>query len=164
MIRRAAVSDIPHIISIAKKSWDAAYCEILSAEQIDYMLQESYSDDVIREQIEGGKIVFLLYVKDEKPVGFAAYELDCEVSGTCKIHKLYILPETQGLGVGKALISEIESILTKNGNYILTLSVNKHNKALHFYERMGFLIAYSEIIVFGPGYVRDDYVMEKMVG
>ena len=51
------------------------------------------------------------------------------------------------------------AILQKNT--CLSLNVNCHNKAIQFYEKMGFRHVGSEKIDIGQGYVMDDFVMEK---
>jgi ribosomal protein S18 acetylase RimI-like enzyme len=40
------------------------------------------------------------------------------------------------------------------------VNVNRHNKALHFYEKYGFKIIREEDIDIGEGYFMNDYVME----
>ena len=54
------------------------------------------------------------------------------------------------------VITEIK----KTGATSLQLNVNRHNKALHFYEKQGFKIIREEDIDIGEGYFMNDYVME----
>ena len=42
--KKATAEDIPLIRELAEKSWNSAYKNILSKEQIFYMLQEIYSE------------------------------------------------------------------------------------------------------------------------
>jgi ribosomal protein S18 acetylase RimI-like enzyme len=41
--------------------------------------------------------------------------------------------------------------------------VNRHNRALHFYEKQGFKIIREEDIDIGSGYFMNDYVMELTI-
>jgi hypothetical protein len=45
---QATEKDIPLIQDLARRSWENAYADILSAEQMDYMLSEMYSETEIK--------------------------------------------------------------------------------------------------------------------
>ena len=81
-----------------------------------------------------------------------------------KLHKLYLLPELQGRGLGSRLLQHVEHEVGAGGARRLILSVNKRNvRAIKAYQRNGFVIAESVITDIGGGYVMDDYVMAKEV-
>ena len=80
-----------------------------------------------------------------------------------RIHKIYILPESQGKGIGRLLIDEIQKLAQKNNSVLLSLNVNRFNKALSFYQKTGFEIVAEENIAIGNGYLMEDYKMEKKV-
>lgn len=161
MIFRATIQDAPTIIGIAEKSWAATYREILSSVQYDYMLEKFYSLQAVEEMLNNGEQVFLLYKPGQEVTGFISYQLNHPGAGYCKIHKLYILPEVHGTGAGRKLVDAVTEIALSRHCSQLTLNVNKYNKALGFYERIGFRIAYPEVIDIGRGYVMDDYVLIK---
>ena len=73
------------------------------------------------------------------------------------------MPNTQGKGVGKLLLKEVENRTKMAGNSVLFLNVNKYNKAQKFYNNHGFSIIQEEVIPIGNGYIMDDYVMEKQL-
>jgi ribosomal protein S18 acetylase RimI-like enzyme len=58
------------------------------------------------------------------------------------------------------LLYHIIGEIKKTGATSLQLNVNRHNKALHFYEKQGFKIIRKEDINIGSGYFMNDYVME----
>ncbi len=161
MICRATAQDAPTIIGIAEKSWAATYREILSSEQYDYMLGKFYSLKAVEEMLNKAEQVFLLFKTEQEVVGFISYQLDHPGAGYCKIHKLYILPEVHGTGAGRRLVDAVTEIASGHHCNRLILNVNKYNKALGFYERIGFSVAYPEIIDIGRGYVMDDFVLIK---
>nr|WP_255424468.1 GNAT family N-acetyltransferase [Apibacter sp. HY039] len=76
---------------------------------------------------------------------------------------MYVLPDTQGKGIGKKLIQEVEKRAIKEKNKLLILNVNRFNKAVSFYKNMGFSISGSENIDIGKGFLMEDYIMEKEV-
>ncbi len=96
-------------------------------------------------------------------LGFLSYELNYKGVPKTKIHKIYLLPASQGKGVGKQLIEAVTDRAKAEHNDTLSLNVNRHNKAIRFYERLGFTHVASETIDIGNGFIMDDYVMEKPV-
>jgi ribosomal protein S18 acetylase RimI-like enzyme len=159
MIVKASVKDVETIRKIAHDSWQVAYSEILSQEQFDYMLGKFYSREALVKCIEENKQRFVLFNLDSKPIAFASYEINYPENKQTKIHKLYVSPEGQGSGVGLKIVNKIKEIAKENNSSSLILNVNKYNKALGFYKKIGFEILKAEVIDIGHGYVMDDYVM-----
>lgn len=149
------------IRELAYEIWPNAYGEILSAAQLNYMLDNFYSLENLSNQMDVGQI-FELLLDDNNVVGFIAYEFNCKESGLLKIHKIYLLPETQGKGFGKFMIDEVIKIAKNNNQKGVFLNVNKYNKAKFFYEKLGFIVTKEEVIDIGNDYVMDDYQMELL--
>ena len=158
----ASESQLGIIQNLAKVIWPDAYGAILSEAQLDYMMEMMYSNDSLRSQLLSNN-VFLLAEIENKIVGFASYELNYQNSSSTKIHKLYVLPEIQGKGVGKGFMQYIQNIALKQANSALILNVNKYNKAKDFYLQNGFEIAESVVVQIGNGYVMDDFIMRKTI-
>jgi GNAT superfamily N-acetyltransferase len=169
-ITQATKIQLPIIAELAYKIWPSAYGEILSKEQLTYMLEKFYNLEALTEQLDIRNHIFLLIEEDNKFVGFASYELNildknldqAQIKKT-KIHKIYVLPETQGKGFGIQLLNEIENKSKEAQNNILFLNVNRFNKSQNFYKKLGFEIAYNEDIEIGNGYLMEDFVMEKSI-
>jgi len=148
--------------AIAREVWPIAYGNILSHEQLEYMMVMMYSVSSLREQFENGHH-FILAMEEEIPVGFASYEFNCNHVPKTKIHKLYVLSGQQGKGIGGVLVDYITETARKNNQQALLLNVNKYNSARHFYEKSGFSVVEDVVIDIGNGYVMDDFVMEKLI-
>lgn len=159
-IRKAALEDFQIINDLAIKTWHNAYDKILSPEQVNYMLEMMYSLEAITEQIAIKGHLFLLISEGDNYLGFGSYELNY-LSGVTKLHKLYVLPETQGKGAGRLLVQKIEEAAAKNGNDKVTLNVNRYNSAVDFYLKNGYTKAGEEDINIGNGYLMEDFIMEK---
>lgn len=152
----------PIIRDIALQTWPHTFKEILSLEQIIYMLQQMYNIDGLKQAWKDGQQYFLAK-ENGIFVGFLTMQHQYEGKEVSKIHKLYILPEVQGRGIGKALLQEAEKAAAQNGSKALTLNVNRFNKAKDFYERNGFTITGEENIDIGQGYLMEDYIMTKQL-
>ena len=83
--------------------------------------------------------------------------------GMYKLQKIYVMPQNQGKGTGKFVITEILKAITRKGGTSLQLNVNRNNKAKEFYEKLGFAVIREEDNDIGNGYVMNDYVMEKKI-
>jgi ribosomal protein S18 acetylase RimI-like enzyme len=161
-ILKANKNQLHFVRDLAYRIWPEAYGEILSEAQLDYMLENFYALPSLEEQLKK-QHVFLLAEENGVFYGFASYEVNCKNSGKTKLHKIYVLPETQGKGVGKLLLHEVENAARRAGNQYLFLNVNRYNIAQEFYKRLGFEIVHEEDIDIGNGYLMEDYVMEKKI-
>ena len=157
---KATAVDIPTIQKLAHAIWPPTFSEILSKEQLNYMLQMMYSEEALYQQLEQG-IIFLLAIEEEKAIGFVAYELNYKDAAEVKIHKLYLLPTTQGKGYGKRMIDEVASIGKSHAQKSISLNVNRYNKAYDFYLKIGFDKIGEEDIDIGQGFLMEDAIMEK---
>jgi GNAT superfamily N-acetyltransferase len=160
-IMPATESDLPAISKLAGVIWRACYPGIISPEQIDYMLARMYALDTMREEIQSQGIRYDRLLVGDEFVGFASYG-PMEQAAIFKLHKLYLLPELQGRGLGSLLLQHCEQEVRRIGASRLILSVNKRNaKAIAAYQRNGFAIAESVVTDIGHGFVMDDFIMAK---
>lgn len=157
-IREGTAEDIPLIRDLAERTWWPAYRKILAEAQIRYMLDSLYSQQALQEQMDKGHC-FLLAWENGRPLGFASWSVS-PGSGTCRLHKIYVLPETQGKGTGRFLINAVELKAKEQGGQALELNVNRFNKARSFYEKLGFKVQRTEDIPIGPFFM-NDYIMQK---
>lgn len=162
MIEKINITQIPIIREIAKITWPVAFGEILSEQQLAYMMEMMYSLDVLEKQFQGGH-EFYLYFDTKRAVGFMGIEKNYKNENQLKIHKLYILPTEQGKGIGEKFIQYAENKCLEEQIPKLTLNVNRYNKAVRFYEKLGFKNVKTEDIEIGNGYLMEDFVMEKLI-
>ena len=159
-IRPIKAEELPKVQTIAHQTWPKTFGKILRQEQIAYMLELLYDINILESQLQKGH-TFLLAEENGNELGFAGFELNYARSSKAKLHKIYLLPEAQGKGIGKKLLLEVADRATLADQKSLMLNVNKYNQpAIDFYLRMRFVEIYKEIIDIGGGYVMDDVVME----
>jgi ribosomal protein S18 acetylase RimI-like enzyme len=159
LLRRAKTEDMPIVADLAERIWPNTYGEYIGEEQLRYMLDLMYNKGELLAQLEKGYI-FLMASEADKDVGFACYSITDRENDVYKLHKIYVLPEMHGKGVGKILMNEVVNLAKRNGGKSLELNVNKNNKAKDFYLKSGFKIKESVTIDIGNGFVMDDFVME----
>lgn len=158
-IRQADLDDINTIGFLAQQIWPQTYGDILSKEQLAYMLHLIYNPAALKDQMLKQHHSFLMAELEDDPVGFASFSKTGK-PGVYKLHKLYVRADIQGRGLGRALINAVLEEIRQQQAAALHLNVNRHNKAQRFYEKFGFRIISEEDIDIGNGYFMNDYVME----
>ena len=157
-IRNADKTDVHVISMLAHAIWPETYASILSEGQLKHMLDVFYSEDSLKKQMDNNHH-FLLALSNAETVGFASYS-QSDKTGVHKVHKLYIHPMLHGHGFGKKLMDRIIKDIKSKGATKLILNVNRHNRAINFYEKYGFTKTGEEDVAIGEGYFQNDYVME----
>jgi len=158
-IRALKQDELSIVHEIAHATWPDTFKDILSQEQIQYMLNWMYDFKHLENQFNQGHQFYVAEL-EETPVGFIGIEPNYPEKRLTKIHKIYILPNKQGLGIGKKLIEFVRKIAIQSDMEGLLLNVNRFNKAVDFYKAIGFNILFEENIDIGNGYLMEDYVMQ----
>ena len=149
------------IRDVAAEVWPQTFADILSPEQISYMLEMMYAVPVLEKEYDNG-VKFRFITADQVPCGFiACYEYGNE-HNTIKLDKLYLDPEYHKLGIGSQAIQYVVDSAREAGYDRVILNVNKNNqRAIRAYKRNGFKVRESVKNDIGNGFFMDDYVMEK---
>ncbi len=151
---------LPEVRDLAFAIWPQVYPGIISEAQIAYMLELRYNLEVLSDDLAKG-VRFARIISGEKTIGFTAFE-PRSAEGEAFLHKLYLLPEYAGQGVGAESLRWVIGQAQALGLQRLRLFVNKHNtSAIRAYQRAGFGFEKDVITEIGGGFVMDDYVMVK---
>ena len=135
---------------------------IIGEEQVAYMLSIFYSPAALQKQMEELGHHFIICYADSEPVAFASWSAIDNLA--YKLHKLYVLTDRQGSGIGRQLIAHIAKDVKVQGGSTLLLNVNRYNhNAIAFYGKNGFEHYRDEDIDIGHGYFMNDYVLSLKV-
>lgn len=156
--RKATSEDCELIHELASEAFPATYRNILSPEQLDYMMDWMYSIPNLHQQLRENHVYYLAYL-DDKPCGYVSVQPEGE--NLFHLQKIYVLPDFQGQGVGVALFRKaIEHIREVHPEpCTMELNVNRQNRALQFYEHMGMHKVREGDFPIGNGYYMNDYIM-----
>lgn len=157
--KETSEKDIPLIKTLAEKSWKCSYQEILSTEQIEYMLKKMYSAEEISSQLKNPNYHYFIIEENSIPAGFIGFENHYEEK-TTKLHRIYLLQDFKGKGLGKAALQFLKEKVSEASDNRIILNVNKNNAAQKMYESQGFRVYAEGIFDIGNDYVMDDYLME----
>lgn len=158
-LRRATTDDIATIRRMADTAFPATYAEILSPEQLDYMMEWMYApQNLARQMTDEGHVYFIACVAD-RPCGYVSVRQ--ESADAFHLEKIYVLPDCQGRGVGGFLFrAAIDFVKRMHPSPCrLELNVNRHNRARGFYERMGMTCLREGDFPIGQGFFMNDYIM-----
>ena len=157
-LRTASAADIPLLRRLAGAAFPPTYAAILSPEQLDYMMQWMYSEESLRGQLAAGQ-TFYIAALDGTPCGYLSVEP--QEPSLFHLQKIYVVPAAQGRGVGEALFRQAVAHVRTHGMLParLELNVNRYNRAVGFYERMGMQRLRSVDIPIGEGFFMNDYIM-----
>lgn len=153
--------ELDEVCKIAWATWPVCYKELLTAEQIEYMLQLFYTPEQLDKNCFQKGHLFYLLKQEDQAIGFASIELNHQELLQTKLHKLYVLPGFQQLGAGKMLFNEMITIAKDDHQQNFTLHVNRGNPAISFYEKWGFEIIKEEDFDIGKGHFMNDFLMRK---
>jgi GNAT superfamily N-acetyltransferase len=155
-IHLANLAEAEIIHQLAHQIYYPTYTGVLSDDQMEFMLERSYTVRALQESMRTDQDFYLAF-DVRNPVGFMSLKNKDE--DILRIEKLYLLPQTQGKGFGKELISFAKEEAKSRNKNIVQLNVNRGNKAYYFYLKMGFTVV-EEIDIPYFDYILDDYVMQ----
>lgn len=157
-IRILTEKELIVVKKLAYKIWPDAYQSILTQDQIKYMLEWMYSIEKLTESFQAGHTFFCVS-ENSVDIGFLEVETNHPKKGNMKIHKIYVLPEFQGKGIGFELLKKAKLFAKSHEMHSISLQVNRNNSAVLFYQRNGFEIDSEQDFDIGNGFFMNDYIM-----
>ena len=199
-IRKATSNDLMTIHNMAQVVFRHTYRDILSQEQMEYMMDMMYSMPNLEKQLEEGHHYYIAYdrcadnrnheSKDQTvtvvqnaapPCGYVSVQYegpDSEGIEVFHLHKIYVMPDAQGRGVGLKLFQTVvdhvcdwlsesdtagippaSSTGRQPRKARIELNVNKFNSAVNFYKHLGMRVLLEEDFPIGNGFYKTDYIM-----
>ncbi len=154
---------IKDLCQMAHIIWHEAYVNMLSSEQLRYMLDLFFTPRVIEKQIKKEKYVYRFVLANGIRAGF--FGVCPRLEGNALfLSKIYLLKEFRGSGLFEASMEQIVRLAGEYDLPAIRLHVNKNNhRALKAYIRFGFQITESDVFDIGRGYVMDDHILEYVI-
>ncbi len=154
-------NDISEVLKLARIIWIEHYTPIVGIEQVEYMLSNFHSREVISEEIGQQKYMYFLIKDNSKIIGYFGVQIKGDV---LFLSKIYILSSVRGQGIGRAAMNFIKKLAQKNHVGKISLTVNRNNKgSIAAYYKMGFIKTGEVCVDIGEGYKMDDFSMDLMI-
>ena len=163
-IKKASEKDLITISDMAQVVFRHTYREILSSEQMEYMMEMMYSMPNLRMQLTDGHHYYIAY-DGNAPCGYVSVQHegpDEDGIEVFHLHKIYVMPDSQGRGVGLKLFETAVAHVrdaAQGSHARIELNVNKYNKAVDFYRHLGMRVLVEEDFPIGNGFYKTDYIM-----
>lgn len=164
VIRRAEEADLSLVHDMAEVVFRHTYRDILSPEQMEYMMDWMYSMPNLCRQAGEGHVYYIAW-KGDVPCGYVSVQPDgWSEDGRILWHlqKIYVLPAEQGNGLGRQLFDTATAHVRAEAGgrpASVELNVNRSNPAVGFYRRLGMEIRRQGDFHIGNGFYMNDYIM-----
>lgn len=152
-------NEIEQLVLIARDIWVEYYSDIISIDQIEYMLEKFQSEKAIIDQIENEEYEYYEITKDDDILGYFAIKPE---NTKLLISKLYIKKENRGYGFSSKAFEKIDQIAKERKIHQIYLTVNRKNtNSIELYKHKGYEIIEEADFDIGNGYYMNDYIMQK---
>ncbi|MDO1447781.1 N-acetyltransferase [Rhodocytophaga aerolata] len=167
-IRQATEKDASLLLDLSAQTFNQAFGNQNSCDNMTAYMASAFTQDQILEEIKSPSSIFLMaYIAGyETPVGYTKLrtgKTPKELKGAkaLEIHRIYVLQEMIGHGVGKALMERCLAIAQREKYEVIWLGVWENNtRAIEFYKKWGFKKFSSHIFRLGTE-DQTDYLMKK---
>ena len=148
-IVKATDEDFELLADIGKKSFIESHGKSASKKDIDSYVNNKYSTAYVLKELSDRNNIYHIIYHENKPAGYSKIILNAAsssiaIKNVTKLERLYLLKEFYNLKLGLELFQFIVTLSKTNNQTGMWLYVWKENdKAIHFYEKAGFIITGS---------------------
>ena len=160
-ILKAGENDLKTIHDMAQVVFRQTYHEILSSQQMEYMMEWMYSLPNLRNQLSDGHAYFIAYM-DGTPCGYMSIQQEGfhEDVMVFHLHKLYVMSSMHGKGIGRLLFNQAQEYVSERfASSRIELNVNRKNPAVHFYRHIGMRVLREGDFHIGEGFYMNDSLL-----
>lgn len=136
-IRKAEPADAEAVRDVGLRTWPVAYDGLASPEFVVDGLAQWWSPEAVERGIRTGITLIALDDTDDEDQVVGMVGLGRE-GDFWVMWKLYVLPEHQGRGVGKALLDAAIAALPDGTDQLLLDVLVANESAIGFYRKQGF--------------------------
>ena len=143
--------DVLHLQHISKKTFSKTFSEINTKENMDKYLEESFSIDQLKEELNNELSQFYFAKLENKVIGYMKLNVgeaqkENQNDNALEIERIYVLQDFQGKKVGQLLyLHAIQIAEEMSADYVWLGVWEKNFKAIAFYKKNGF-IAFDEYV------------------
>ncbi len=143
LIREVEPSDARGIAAVHACAWQTTYRGIIPDSVLDVMSEEAgaprFLKTIEKHRLENSPYPFLVATMGDRIVGFsdAVKPIDPPPGFDCEIKAIYIDPNRQRMGIGRALIAESARLLIGTNHKALIIWAAAENPWRRFYEKIG---------------------------
>ncbi|HRK75023.1 MAG TPA: GNAT family N-acetyltransferase, partial [Rhodothermales bacterium] len=133
---------IGHFIPFAKQAYIASYSHLWTPENLQHYLNLEYSHERIARFFDHPNQSLWWALLQNQPVGYAIAAAKSSLGPihhkAAFLHRLYLLPQAQGKGIGQALCQHAEHFARTTGETEIWLYCMALAPAVQFYAKNGY--------------------------
>lgn len=140
VIRPATAYDVDAVVDVGRRTWPQTYTPLAGEDYVRMGLDKWWTVAATRPLVLAGKAT--VAELDGEVVGVAVVG---PLTGDLVLFRLYVVPEHQGMGIGRLLLEDVMTTARETGHRILRLSYLDGNAgAERFYQGFGFVESHRE--------------------
>ena len=162
VIRPAVAADAADLSELAERTFRDAFSALNTTENMDLHCATAFSAAVQSAEIANPEMLTLVAESHGRLVAFAQLHLRAESPGcvsaspSVELHRIYLERSFHGTGLARDLMASVLGRAGEQGAAAVWLGVWEHNpRAIHFYQRCGFVEAGDHVFVVGTDPQRD---------
>jgi ribosomal protein S18 acetylase RimI-like enzyme len=137
IIRDAEAADLPAVRALLVETWHATYDGIYGWRRVAEITNAWHSLENLSQQLGRESGAFLVGLVGDELVATSSARLERDRAAL--LTRLYVLPQYQGVGIGRTLLQVTLACFPQAP--VARLEVESQNEpAIAFYERMGFFL------------------------
>lgn len=149
-IRLAKATDSPELVPLAARTFPLACPPEMSQAAIQDFIRDELNEDVFHRWIADPQVYVLVAIDGAMLIGYsvciegetptnAQLDEDLPPASTVMLSKFYVDPDFHGAGVSQKMMSHLLEHYSTTNHQWLWLGTNQaNNRAIGFYERVGF--------------------------
>jgi len=141
-----SVSDQPKLIDLMKRIYPESYAHLWE-DKGDWYIENQYNLERLKLELQEDNAHYYFVKYQGATIGVLrfihkAVFTDCKHISGAKLHRVYLNPMMQGMGVGQDLMDWLsEEVKSKGGVMVWLEAMDTQTQALAFYEKNGFQIS-----------------------
>lgn len=166
-LQKAIIADITELRKICIDAYSKNFYDHWNEGGLEWYLEKEFNTDRIKSDLLDKDTEYYFIKNELKNVGFIKItnkiDKNLDIENAVELEKIYVLPESKGMGIGKSALTEIIKKTKERGNENLILCVIDTNiNAIAFYEKLGFLF-HSKTILDIPYFKEELKGMNRMI-
>lgn len=151
-------ADIQTLAKTAKMIWNEYFIDLITQEQIDYMVDKFQSYPALNKAIHEDGYTYYLAYDNEELIGYCGVQPQ---ENRLFLSKLYVLKSYRGQGISSSLFQCAVQQAQAQELSAIYLTCNKYNThSLDIYAHKGFRQIDAVQSDIGHGFIMDDYILQ----
>lgn len=159
-------TNVKELQTISIQTFTETFARYNTAENMQQYVEECLSEEQLLSELNHPDSQFYFAMHNHEPVGYLKLNVnnaqtEKDFKHAIEIERIYVLQHYQGKKIGKALMQQSLSIARDMNAAFIWLGVwEKNNKAIEFYEKMGFTAFDTHLFRLGSD-IQTDILMKK---